>query len=147
MALIGFFKFMPLILYALVLMQDQTDSEKILGVMPFAMVIITVITAILMQIEPLKDYFAVAGRLAGAFQYPNTYAIVLLVCELFVIQKEERKKIDYALIALLLAGILLTGSRTVFVITALSNVAAFLLSKNKKEKQIDNNSTYASYFT
>lgn len=134
MAFIGLFKFLPLLLFMLVLMQGE--GKDALKHLPYWMAITTVITAVLMPFSPFKNIFSVAGRLAGTLQYPNTFAIVLLVSQMMLLKKEKRKIIDYICMLILLSGILLSGSRTVFVFTALFHVIYFIFSKNKKEKII-----------
>lgn len=85
MAFIGFFKFVPLLLFMLVLMQGE--GKDALKNLPYWLSVITVVTALLMQFVPFKDIFSVAGRLAGTFQYPNTFAIVLLVSQMMLLKK------------------------------------------------------------
>lgn len=136
MAIVGFVKFLPIPLFMLGLMQDKKASEEIKQYLPYVAAIMTVISAIGMQIPMFQGFFSVAGRLAGFFQYPNTFALMLLVSELLLFQKKEFQKQDYITLIVLLAGILYTGSRTVFVLAVLANVAMLLLSKNKNVKKI-----------
>lgn len=136
MALMGFVKFLPVPLFMLGLMQDKKASEEIKQYLPYVAAGMTVISAIGMQIPMLKEFFSVAGRLAGFFQYPNTFALVLLVAELLLFYKKEFRKQDYAVLIVLFAGILYSGSRTVFVLALLANVAMLYLSENKKTKKI-----------
>lgn len=131
MAFIGFLKFLPLGLYMLCLWQEE-DTAQVYNLLPWAGVLMAAVSAIGMLFPALKDLFSVAGRLAGFFQYPNTFAIFLLVCQLLVIKKADKKIVDYILILALSAAILYTGSRTAFVVAVLSDVAMlFLLSRKK----------------
>ena len=82
----------------------------------------TAISIGLMYIPTLDTYFAVSGRLSGFVQYPNAFAIILLVSELLLITKDRLRIWDYVCITLLLFGILYTGSRTVFLLAGASNV-------------------------
>ena len=68
MAVIGFMKFLPVPLYLLVLMQTN-DTEDIIKRLPITAAVMTVISAIGMQIPIFESFFSVSGRLAGFFQY------------------------------------------------------------------------------
>lgn len=130
-AIFGFFKFFPLLLYSLVLMQEPEGKERIIGHLPYFFSFATVVSVALMYIPSLSSYFSVAGRLSGFVQYPNSFAIILLVGELLLITKQRPKWFDYICILILIFGILYTGSRTVFILAGLSNVVALLINKNK----------------
>lgn len=56
------------------------------------------------------------GRMDGLFQYANTWALYLLCCLVLLFLREKQKKTDWIAISILLCGILLTGSRGVFLI-------------------------------
>lgn len=133
MALLGFVKFLPVGLYALCLWQEQ-GRGRILEFLPAFGAVLVVLTAVGMQIPGLKSLLSVADRLAGTFQYPNTFALFLLVCELLVLQKQQLKLRDYLILAALVGGLLYTGSRTVFVLFVLANVAAFFFGRQKKTR-------------
>lgn len=133
MALIGFLKFLPVILYVLILMQKD-DKETILSHLPYIAAIITIISVVGMQIPKLSSFFSVADRLAGPFQYPNTFALFLLVAEILVFSKEKLSVINIITVLVLLFGIFYTGSRAVLVLTAVSNFALIFILKNKTVK-------------
>ncbi len=132
MALIGFVKFLPVPLFLLALTQKDNSSEPLIQCIPFIATVMTVISFVGMLIPDLKATFSVAGRLAGFFEYPNTFALFLLVAELLLFTKKERKVFHYFMIIIIVAGLLLTGSRTVFVLAVLANIALLLLDKNRK---------------
>ncbi len=119
-AIIGFFKFAPVLLYMLLLW--QTEGENVLRLLPFFGAVTVVISLVGMHISPTEQFFSVAGRLAGFFQYPNTFALFLLVCELLLLQKERLKIHHFICLAVLIVGLLYTGSRTVFIFALLSNI-------------------------
>ena len=131
MAFIGALKFLPIFLFLLAVMQEQECKERIIEILPYAAAIMAIMSIAGMQISLLKPYFAVAGRLAGFFQYPNSFALFLLVAELLLITKRAYKGIDYITFAVLAGSILYTGSRTVFVLTVLSNIVMILVDKRK----------------
>lgn len=133
MALIGFLKFLPVGLFALSLWQTESNG-KILNAFPVIASVLTVISVLLMQFEALSGLFSVSGRFAGIFRYPNTYALFLLACQLIILQKNELKVIDYGIMAVLVGGLIYTGSRTALIIFVISNIAYILLCGNKKLK-------------
>ena len=135
MAIIGFLKFLPVFLYMVLLWQDEKKSE-ILSYLPYVSVVLVVFSAIGAQIPVIKDFFVVSGRFAGFFQYPNTFALFLLISELLIFKKSTLKIYDYISMALLIGGIFYTGSRTVFILFLISNFAMFLLVANKKIRNI-----------
>lgn len=131
MAFIGFLKYLPIVLFYIMLSNAPDEKHKILSAIPFFAAATTVVSAILMQISPLEGLFSVAGRLSGFFQYPNTFALFLLVSELLLIKKDKFKYYDYIVLAVILFGILYSGSRTVFVLLVISNLVAAIFTKNK----------------
>lgn len=134
-AILGFFKYLPVVLFLLSLMQTE-DREKILSLLPYVAGVMVIISSAFtfIPVDFFQKYFVVAGRLAGFFQYPNTFALFVLVAELLIVSKEKLKVLDIITIAVLLAGIVYTGSRTVFVLTFLANVAVIMFTKGKKAK-------------
>lgn len=135
MAFVGFLKFLPLLLYLFCLQQEDAPS-RVLELLPCYGAALAVLSAVGMQLQPLKALFSVAGRLAGTFQYPNTFAIFLLVCQLLVLKKAEKKLWDYIVMLILVAGFLYTGSRTAFVVAVLANAAILLTMTQKKLRLI-----------
>ena len=132
MALLGFFKFLPVLLFLLVLMLEKESKEKIINILPHAVAIKTVLSINGMLIPAFETQFTVAGRLAGFFQYPNTYALLLLVAELVLLEKGRYKIIDSITLVVLIIGLLLTGSRTVFVLAVVANIILVVFNKNNK---------------
>lgn len=131
MAWIGFLKFLPLLLYLLCLEQEAAP-EAVLPLLPWLGGLMTVVSAIGMQFPALESLFSVAGRLAGFFQYPNTFAVFLLVCILLLMEKRGKSLWEFLLLGVLAFGLLYTGSRTAFVVAALAICAmALYLQKNR----------------
>lgn len=133
MAFIGFMKFLPLLLFMLLRWQESGD-KRVLEILPYFAAAMAVISAIGMQIPAISHHFSVADRLAGFFQYPNTFAVFLLVCELLLLKKPQKAWYDYVTLALLVAGLLYTGSRTVFVLFLALTFAMLLVLFPKKGK-------------
>lgn len=135
MAPVGFLKYLPVALYLLCLQQEE-GSSRALTVLPYFGAAVAVLSGVFMHIPGLEAQFSVAGRLAGCFQYPNTFAIFLLVCELLLLKKQEKKLWDYPVLLLLLAGLLYTGSRTAFVVAVLANIAMFFALGKKQVRRV-----------
>lgn len=134
MAVIGFFKFLPIPLFLLCLYFEPQTEDVIKRALPFLSAVIVIITSVLMQIPALKSYFSVAGRLAGTFEYPNTFALLLLVAELLTFDLNTNKYLKAALFAVLIFGILYTGSRTVLILAVAANLV-MIISKIKFSKK------------
>lgn len=132
LAFIGFFKFLPVLLFLLCLFQEEKSATKIMQWLPYVAVVMALVSIVGMYLPGLKAYFNVSGRLAGFFQYPNTFAMFLLVAELVILVKEKYKWYDYLCLLVLLVSILLTGSRTVFLLTIVANGLAVLMHRNRK---------------
>lgn len=125
MSLIGFVRFLGVLFFLGILMQiSEGDRRELLQGIPAVGVVMTGIGAVSYMIEPLRDFFYVAGRLGGFFQYPNVYALFCLIGMVWTICGMDLKKAgwqrrkDIAAAAVLAVGILLSGSRTVFVLMA-----------------------------
>ena len=120
MALIGAVQFLPLPLFVLLLEQYATASAM------------AVLSFLLSRLPFFKDWLLVAGRQAGFFQYPNTYAIYLLFALVLVLFGPPLRFGRLPWLIFLTFGIILSGSRTVFVLL----LAVFLvfLFKEKSGK-------------
>lgn len=132
MALFGFFKFLPFPLYLIYLEQRDVEKEQIIQRLPAIGTIITVLTYVMSFFDSF-DLVLTEGRLGGTFLYPNTFAIFLLICLLTALEQIGKKdwfQILYA--GILLFGIYQTGSRAVYIITALALFAMILFSGIKK---------------
>lgn len=132
MAPLGFLKFLPVCLYLLVLMQEPNGGEKAFRLLPYAAAVITAVSAVGMQIPALASLFSVAGRLAGTFQYPNTFALFLLVAELLLLAKPGHRWPDAVVAAVLVFGLLYTGSRTVLLLGIAANIAMLFAVGGKR---------------
>ena len=134
MAAIGFVKFVPIILFVFCLIQLPDSAALIHGVFPYFITAMAIISAIGMQIPLFTDFFSVAGRLSGFLQYPNTFALLLLIGELLLVTKQKLNVLDKVCIPLSILGLFYTGSRTVFVLAILANLVCIFIGKNKKLK-------------
>jgi len=136
MAALGFFKFLPLLLFVFAVMQiDKIKRDELFNTLPLSGMVMVIISFLLGQIPALREIFFVNGRLAGFFQYPNTFALFLLAGIIILGKKEcwDKRRILY--LFLLLAGIVLTGSRTVFLLL-ITVVAIFLIRFKGKTSRL-----------
>jgi len=131
MAVFGFVRFLPILLYALLLMQlPQTQRETALLPIPFCGVIMTVLSLGLQFLPAFTDALTVNGRLAGFFQYPNTFAVFLLAGLVIQGTKNSRRIADTVTDSVLILGIIISGSRTAFIL--LLACVVFLIAVRRK---------------
>lgn len=136
MAVFGFVKFLPAPLFLLAFQQETGNKKCLFDILPYYGTVTTVLAAILMQFSPLDHYFAVAGRLAGFFQYSNTYALFTLICLICLATKSALTVRDYLCAAILIGGILYSGSRTVMLLAGLCVVLLIIFLPGKRVKLI-----------
>ncbi len=133
-AFIGGLKFLPLFLTMLIVMGKEKNPLEYLDVIPFIAVSMTVISTVLSFIPVVEDYVEIAGRLCGFFQYSNTFALFLLIALIITATKEKHGIQDLVFFGIYVFGILYSGSRTVFILLAVTVLALVVFSKNKKLK-------------
>ncbi len=133
-AVLGFFKFLPIPLFLLCGMQvDGAElKEQIIKTIPLLGIFMTVISAVFTQIPVLSDYFSVAGRISGFFEYSNTFSLFLLLGIIIVGWDKGNFLLQIAEISVLLFGIVYSGTRTVIVM--LFPVVILLLIRQKNRK-------------
>ena len=138
MALIGFVKFFPVFLWTIYICRHSEIREQMIHAIPYIGSLMTLFSFIMMQFDVFKGWVSVSGRLAGFFQYPNTYAIFMLVSmiiavEEFLYKKQEAWNVFN--IAASVVGIFLSGSRMVYVLFILI-LLLFLIRKQKTRKLV-----------
>lgn len=123
MALLGFLKYLPLVLFVLVLMQLSAEERReLLFAVPVSGVLIVGIGILLYWIPAVREHLFMAGRFGGTFQYANTMALYFLT-GIIVVQGRCRYSAKTAAVSsVLLLGIFMTGSRSVFVITLAAGI-------------------------
>lgn len=137
MAILGFFKFLPFLLFAAAIMQiDSSKQTELLDSIPLSGSLMTLLSFALGKIPALKDIFFVNSRLAGFFQYPNTFALFLLSGIFILMGKKHFEKKSLASLAILLFGVMQTGSRTVFLILLVLIPFSCLFIKEKRTRRI-----------
>ena len=129
-AFIGFLRCLVIVEFWLLWCNiSKQKRESVWDILPDLLALITLASIVLYFIPAERKYLYSAKRLGGVLQYSNTYAVLLLVGFIVLIYREEKKKIDYMEGIILIAGILMTGSRSVFVLMLVS--ICFLLLKKK----------------
>lgn len=116
MAVLGFVKFLPLLLFLVIIMQIREGKDELLDTVPLAGCFMTVLSLGLGQIPLWRDYFWVNKRLAGFFQYPNSFGLFLVAGVVILAGEDVWNRRQIISIIVLLSGIVLTGSRTSFFI-------------------------------
>ncbi|MDY2627189.1 MAG: O-antigen ligase family protein [Lachnospiraceae bacterium] len=121
LALWGFFKFLPLFLFLLVMFQLKKEERlQLFWQIPFTGAVMTVGSLMISMIPVFRKYVQVSGRLGGFFQYPNTFAMYLLIGLIVLYAGDlQYTALQKTVLTVFLAnGILTSGSRTVLVLTA-----------------------------
>ena len=135
MALLGMVKFLPLPLFVLAVQQtEKEERESLTDYVPASGMIMVILSWVLGLIPVLEIYFRVNGRLAGFFQYPNTFALYLLVGIIILLSKEQWNKVKVLDLLVLLTGILLTGSRTGFILLVVTILHFCFWIREKKAR-------------
>jgi len=133
MAVFGIARFIPVALCLLVFMQmEPRQKEECLSLIPVSGACMTVLSGLLLLIPGTDPYLTVQGRLAGFLQYPNTYAAFLLAGLVLQYAKPARKKADILLDGILILGVILSGSKTGFVLLLVTITGIAFLQKKRK---------------
>lgn len=133
MALFGMAKFLPLPLFVLAVSQlEQKEKAELLDYIPLSGGMMVLLSAVLGMIPVIDQYFVVNSRLAGFFQYPNTFALYLLIGIIILISGEKWAKGSIAYLVVLIGGVLLSGSRTGFILLVFTTICYLLLLRGKR---------------
>lgn len=117
MAVFGIVRFFPVVLFSLLLMQLSAEEKaSVLTPVPLCGAIMVLASFLLQLIPALNTAFTVNGRLAGFFEYPNVFAAFLLAGLMLQGAKEKRTIADGAIDAMLIIGVIISGSRTAFIL-------------------------------
>lgn len=111
----------------------QLPSEKrnqIFSMVPYMGVLLCLAGFTAYFLPFLKGYFYINGRLSSGFQYANTFALFLLAGIILVCDRKEMVWKDYLSGGILLFGIVLSGSRMVFVLTCLTLLYLIIRNRN-----------------
>ena len=136
--LVGFTKFLPLVLFCLALMQlTCQERERILGLLPLSGAFMVLASAACSLIPKLAPYVTVNHRLAGFFQYPNAFGIFLLCLAVYLPKAAYPPAAKYTVFGILVPGIAMSGSRTTWavgVVVGLAELAAYVPRPHFRKK-------------
>ena len=136
MAILGMIKFLPLPLFAVVIAQvSSAQRRRLFSLIPLSGTVMTGTSAVLGLLPALHSFFYVNSRLAGFFQYPNTFALFLLAGVIIVLCDTKLAWKQTAILAVLFLGIALSGSRTVFAMLIIFGLF-FITQIGKRERLI-----------
>jgi len=128
-------KYLPIPLFVICIMQLSTEDKLVLyRDIPYIGVIMTVLSFALQYIPVIGDFFSVNSRLAGFFQYPNTFACFLMLGILvlvFTFDGDGSKLRKVILLGILSVGIMLSGSRAVLLLSAVAIIIALIITKKQ----------------
>lgn len=133
MAFLGFLKFSVLLFFLILVFQfSEIEKTEILMAVPISGGIILGIGLAAKITGIGEELLYSANRLGGTFQYSNTMALFFLTGSLILGNRERKCWISRILILFLYAGILMTGSRTVFVLGMLMLVVLAFRQKGER---------------
>lgn len=139
LAPLGIPRALTVALAGLCLLQLEPEERRVLlGDLPVIGALMTLISAPLQLVPALEYYFSVSGRLGGFLQYPNSFALLLLLgLEQLMLEETEKRPLWLRLVCavLLSLGLLLSGSRAVFLIALLALAACLLLRLLGRKRQ------------
>lgn len=136
MALYGFTKFLPVFLFYLIIHYINDDKTMIIQSIPIIGSIMTILSFICMQFNLLDGIVSVNHRLAGFMQYPNTYALFMLICLILSIDTLNLKKnykISLIHIIISLFGIAMSQSKSIYILTVVSLLVLSILKKDLRK--------------
>ena len=131
MAILGFLKFTIPLTFGLLLMQyKQEEVKDMMNLIPISGVIMVIVSILFKYIPFLPNVFYLQnGRMMGFLQYANTFALFLLIGIIYIgYSKQPKWKVIIYNIVLLL-GILISGCRTVQILTLLNYIIMIIKQK------------------
>ncbi|MBQ4016794.1 MAG: hypothetical protein II608_04565, partial [Oscillospiraceae bacterium] len=103
MALAGALQFLPLPLFALALQQREAEKRmQMLNWLPHTAAAMVLLSFLLSRIPACAGRFLINGRLAGFFQYPNTFAAYLLAALVVLLHGAPADRGEKRLLSLIL---------------------------------------------
>ncbi len=133
MAVWGIVRYVPVLLFALALMQLPAERvQRVWALVPLSGVVMTVLSGCMQYIPGMEERYTVAGRLAGFFEYPNAFAAFLLAGLVLSVTAGDRSKWSWAADLILIYGVFDSGSRTGFVLLAVVLLVLLVLNRRKR---------------
>ena len=134
MALMGVVKFLPLLLFYVLVSGLTDEREKMIASLPMLGCLMTAFSFVMMQFEVFEQWVSVArnGRRSRPSAAPGGgYGALILVMWRFDYKKIDWLDIVYGVAAVF--GIIMSGSRTVFVLTAVAVIWVFAAKSSGKK--------------
>jgi len=128
----GAVKLLPVPLFFLLCdNRPEEESRAARRLLPYVGAVSVALSLILGCIPALQAYFYVNSRLAGFFQYPNTFAVYLLLGLIVGLQSDMPPIWKYSVATVNLCGIFLSGSRTVFFLLAAYTIVLIFIGQGR----------------
>lgn len=140
LSFLGFLKFFTIPIFIVLIMQyEYTKEDRDKWFYAIGKIgAIMVIGCLFLVLVGKKDLIFYQNRLAGFFDYANSFAMFLLIGVISTGFKKDFKLLDFVVMSLLLTGIILTNSRSLMIITAVSYIAVLIFSKASKKVKLVN---------
>ena len=138
MALAGALQFLPLPLFALVLQQREAEKRmQMLRWLPHTAAAMVLLSFLLSRFPACAARFLINGRLAGFFQYPNTFAAYLLAALVVLLHDGRACRREKLLLSLiLLLGLALAQSRAAAVLLVAVLIVSAVYAEGGREKRL-----------
>ena len=131
MAFTGVFRILWIVVFLAGVQQfDSEYWDKLIGTIPYIGALQCLLGFVGYFIPFMQERLYVNHRFGGFFQYPNTFAVFLLIGIIIICEKKMRIW-DYISLAVLTAGIVMTASRTVFVMMVIVYIILLVREKDK----------------
>lgn len=130
---IGIVRILVVLIFFLYLYQMKLDERLVfLYEVPTIGAIMTIVS-VLFFFTPWSGQFFQASRLGGFFQYSNTFALYLLLGILILFyQKDQERKRKFKVL-ILITGLILTGSRSVFLLFIVNGIYFWFQRKEERK--------------
>ena len=113
---------------------ESKEKDELVDIIPITAAVLIVVSMAALAFPNLSSYLWQADRLGGLFQYSNTCALYLLIGLIIEVERGRTGKyLHYGIIAILMLGIMLTGSRTVAIIMIGWAVYKFVTSASNRK--------------
>ncbi len=138
MALAGALQFLPLPLFALALQQREAEKRmQMLTWLPHTAAAMVLLSFLLSRIPACAGRFLINGRLAGFFQYPNTFAAYLLAALVVLLHGAPAGRGEKRLLSLiLLFGLALAQSKAAAVLLIAVLIVSAVYADAGSEKRL-----------
>lgn len=133
MALIGFLRMLSVVFFMICTMQcTNCEENKVFECIPMLGCVMTLSGGVVYMIPTLRSVFFQAGRFGGYFLYANVYALFCTIALIFICKDEYLSKADIIKIIVLVAGVMMSGSRTAFVLLVFVSVVVIVKKRKMR---------------